>query len=733
MKIKGKYKNLIFYEQETGLSLFSVETFDMSVPKNSYNEVICYGVIPNLPKGWSICVTGEFKDDIKVDSIYESDPFYGDTIRAANRESKFIVSDMQTDYSLSFVKSELTKYRDIGENTATKIFNTRVFENMHDREAFISTVMDITAQGKSTLDTMYQKFVFPDYVMSAYKKLSKYSISIYDIERIWDMYGLNGIKMLYREPYMVAMKSHISFLAADRIAADNGEKVYSRRRISALANETLRRLFDEGHTYVTLGMCMDEFKKIPSALSSEISDRFISSDFFHIKGIEVIVKNNEVMLFHKKRKLLEQNIARQIKRLADTSVNLKFKPSIIDEIAEETKMKYAAQQRGAFNLLHSTGLKIVTGGPGTGKTTTINGILRAYEKICPGKIVKCCAPTGRAAQRMSESTGREAVTVHRITEYQSFGDSNITCKNADNPIIADCLVVDEVSMLDVELASVLLSAIKDGTLVIFMGDINQLVSVGPGNVLKDIINSGVVEVYQLTDVFRQAADSGIITNAVKINKGNTKLAETDDFHILRFDDALSMKEACMDLFKKLWNLNDKFRVQFLSPAHKGCCGVRELNIAAQTYVNQNSNSYFSSGKRKFYPNDKIILTNNNYNMGYYNGDCGTVTSFTKGVGIEVDICGNMYSLDRGMMKDVSLAYDITIHKSQGSEYPIVIIPMSKNVPKMLVRNLLYTGVTRAKKEVYILSEQDAMEIAILTESVDSRKTTLKEQLIKIFS
>lgn len=734
MNFKGKFKNLIFYEQETGLSLFAVETFDTKISKNDYNEVVCYGIVPNMKKGWAVEIEGEFKDGFKFNDEYEKDPFYGEILHVANMETKFIVSSIRTDYSLSFVKKEMGQLPGIGEHLATLVYNTGVFDRMNDLDNFIHEVMRITAMSKNAIVSLHQNMTYFDHIYRVFNSVKAYEISITQVERIYDKLGLSGINNLINSPYQICQKCGIPFLYADRIAADHGIKVYSRSRIKALGTEAVKRLFDEGHTYVTLGMCLDEINQIASAFNGiEIPKKLVSTDMFKIKGIELVRSHGVIKMFNKKRHILERNIAKQIKRLADSSEELGFQSKLIEAIAEETGMSYADQQRGAFKSLHSTGLKVITGGPGTGKTTTLNGILKGYEKICPEKTIKCCAPTGRAAQRMSESTGREAVTVHRLTEYKVFGEENSTSKNAEDPIDADCLVVDECSMLSIDLASVLLTAVKNGTLVLFMGDIDQLVSVGPGNVLKDIINSGMVEVYQLTDVFRQLADSSIIPNAQKINAGDISLVEANDFHIMRFDDAISMKNACMDLFKKLWNPDDKFGIQFLSPTNKGVCGVTELNVAAQKYVNGTSTNYFSSGKRKFFCNDKVILTNNNYELGYYNGDCGIISSFERGVGIDVDVCGNLFNINRKNTKDISLAYDITIHKSQGSEYPVVIIPIAKNAPKMLVRNLLYTAVTRAKKEVFILTEQDAMEISILTESVDKRLTTLKEEIIKSFS
>ena len=345
----------------------------------------------------------------------------------------------------------------------------------------------------------------------------------------------------------------------------------------------------------------------------------------------------------------------------------------------------------------------------------------------PDNIIKLCAPTGRAAQRMTESTGMEAVTIHRLLEYFVSGDK-VFHKDAKNPIVADLIVVDEMSMTDTELMSIFLQAVQDGTLVMLVGDIYQLPSVGPGDVLHDIIFSEKLPVFRLTKVYRQAGDSPIVTNANKINDGHTDLIETEDFEIIVVQNDEECKEKILELTKQYYDASKPFDMQILAPSKKYESGTKNLNKVIQEAVNPGKKG-FVFGDTTYRVGDKIIMLNNNYQSGYFNGDVGYVVSIND-EGVVVNILDNEITITKNMMDDMSLAYSVTVHKSQGSEYPLAICALPKSPGNMLVRNLFYTAVTRAKKKVIVVAVDGSIQASIRNNQTGKRKTGLLEKLSK---
>ena len=361
----------------------------------------------------------------------------------------------------------------------------------------------------------------------------------------------------------------------------------------------------------------------------------------------------------------EEETARQLQRLMRSSQPLEFDPDIADWAEANCGIKYAPQQRESFKLIEKTGVAVITGGPGTGKTTTVNGLIAAYEKLNPNKVIRLCAPTGRAAQRMTESTGREAVTIHRLLEFRPFGNDTVH-KNAADPIIADLIVVDEASMLDIELASIFLSAVQSGTLVLFIGDINQLPSVGPGDVLHDLIDSECIPTVQLSTVYRQGSQSPIIVNSKRINEGLNCAVTDDDYHMDVLEDASTILLRTIQLVASMYDPQKPFDVQVLAPTHKGDAGVGMINTMLQDVLNPpNGQPEMKYGSRIYRVGDKVILLNNNYSVGYFNGDIGTVKDITS-EGIEIEILDKTLKLTKSEMEDLNLAYCMSIHKSQGS-------------------------------------------------------------------
>lgn len=336
---------------------------------------------------------------------------------------------------------------------------------------------------------------------------------------------------------------------------------------------------------------------------------------------------------------------------------------------------------------------------------------------------------------MMESTGKESVTIHRLLDYRPFGNNGeVMHKTAEDPIDADFIVVDEASMLDVDLANIFLSAVKSETLVLFVGDTNQLPSVGPGDVLHDIIVSNTVPVYQLTTVYRQAKESPIVANAIAINEGSDELIENEDFQILYKENPIEIKNSVVETVKRLFEKSRPFETQVLVPTHKGDAGVSALNNVLQEMLNphQDGKKEKKFGSKTYRIGDKILMLNNNYAEGYFNGDLGTVESISDDA-MTVCLLDKHIKLSNDLMEDVSLAYAMSIHKSQGSEFRNVIVALPYQPTSMLKRNLLYTAITRAKKTVTIISENGAVAKSIVTAETGKRKTRLAERLKENFT
>ena len=398
----------------------------------------------------------------------------------------------------------------------------------------------------------------------------------------------------------------------------------------------------------------------------------------------------------------EEMIAERIRKLLDNRRELFSSDELnraIDEIQKQEGITYADAQKDAFKLLRCTGLAVLTGGPGTGKTTVLNGIRKVFQKKYPLSEVVMSSPTGRAAQRMTEATGHEAMTVHRLV---GIGRN----QRGKSQIAGDFVIIDESSMLDSEMTAWLLMAISEKSLVLFVGDIDQLPSVGAGNVLKDLIQSAVIPVCRLQTVYRQSGESAIITNANKINRGESDLKQDGTFVVLEEPDDKTILDVMADVAKEALSATDDqiYGVQILATSHKGDASISAANNILQQMINPRKPGMkaLKYGNTEFREGDKVITTQNNYEDCYFNGDIGVIKQISEGK-IEILISDKTVYLQRQNLQDLSLGYCISIHKSQGSEFEHAIILLPEHPSVMLRRNLLYTAVTRAKKRCTIIA------------------------------
>lgn len=714
--ICGMYDRTLFRDERNAATYFSLRVSgNVTEGITKFGTVVVSAFVPDYKKGTPLYVEGEW---VKADK--------GLRLKASVVKEETWDEASASEYLASGLCTG------IGYAMARKIidrFGTKVFDIMTKPGAAEQLSKEISGLSyekavmlcSAVEDTVSQRELF-DFVI---RYGGYYPMAL----KLYRDFGMNAKDELCKSPYRVGLKYGFSFEQCDRIARDRKMDMRSKDRLSAAAETCLYRSSAAGNTFMYQQALCDNTKRllgqsdiyaqdIPAAMimAAVLNDRdmCVEEDFLD-------------RVYYKRMRFAEKNVAAQIRRLQQTSQALNYTEDLVSYAEGLCNISYAPQQRDAFKLLKQTGLAIVTGGPGTGKTTTINGIISAYVKMYPQNTVKLCAPTGRAAQRMTESTGREATTIHRLLNYRPFGN-DIIHKNAEDPIEADFIVVDESSMLDIELASIFLTAVKPGSLVLLVGDINQLPSIGAGDVLHDLIQSEVVPVQPLTTVYRQSQESPIIVNANRINSGNDDLIAKPDFQIKYVDQVKEVPGKVISAIKQFYNPEKPFETQVLAPTHKGDAGVAGLNNILQKLLNPSKGEKeLKYGGRTYRKGDKIITLNNNYSMGYFNGDLGIVKE-VRDAEMTIEIGDKEIVIDRELMEDVNLAYVMTIHKSQGSEFPNVIISLPFNPASMLKRNLLYTAVTRAKKNVVIVAENGAVAQAISSCDTGKRNSRLVERM-----
>ena len=525
---------------------------------------------------------------------------------------------------------------------------------------------------------------------------------------------------------MYGSKIGLRFRQCDELAKRLGVSATSNIRLKQASNEVMDSFSKSGHIYTPVWMFRNKMEYFLN--NSVFEEKISSSCFYSVKNEKFFTENMNI--YDIENKMAEERAAKNIKRLSLSSKVEPYSDNCLPIIEEKCGMTFGTQQKMAFNMLKSRGIKILTGGPGTGKTTTVKGLIYCYQLMHPDHKIKLSASTGRAAQRLAESTGIPATTVHKMLDYIPYGDDT-KCKDANDPIDADLIVVDEFSMIDLILFDKLLEAIKNNTTMLFVGDIHQLEAVGAGAVLRDLLSvkTNRIESTLLTEVFRQKDGSPIIDNSIKVNNGDTDLIVCPDFMINKEKSQEDMFNVIKDLYLNLYDKNNLYDTQILCPSYKGEAGIDKINRIIRDIVNPNGKTLIY-GFSKYREGDKVIFTKNNSDVGYYNGDIGIVKKIEDDI-ITVSLMNYDVVIDRECFDDLKLAYAITIHRSQGSEFTNIIVVIPKEPASMLVRNLFYTAITRAKKRVFVISENDAMDIAIKTDKTDDRRTNLPKLINEI--
>ncbi len=550
--------------------------------------------------------------------------------------------------------------------------------------------------------------------------------------KIFKTYGNESISVVKNNPYRLADDVWgIGFKTADKIAQQLGFDQKSVERCRSGILYVLSELSNQGHCYATSAQLISEAIKI-----LELEDRDIA------ETLEKMVKERSVILEEDDAIYLppfyysEAGTAQRINTILEARPQQPLPGDItpiIRNLQKQHGIQYEEVQKEAIRTAASSKFMVLTGGPGTGKTTIILAIIRIFQKM--NRRVLLAAPTGRAAKRLSETSGMEAKTIHRLLEYKP--DKGYQ-RNADNPLECDVLIIDETSMVDILLMYNLLKAVPNEAVVILVGDVDQLPSVGAGNVLKDIIDSRAVKVIQLSKIFRQAQGSAIITNAHRINQGKMpglKGGRGSDFYFLEEDDPVQIAETIRDLCTKrlpdYYKVNPLQDIQVLCPMQRGETGAQNLNLLLQESLNP-SKVTIQYGGTVYRQGDKVMQIKNNYDKHVFNGDIGVIVRINvEDRTLTLRFDGNETEYDFTELDEVVLAYATTVHKSQGSEYPIVVAPLTMQHYVMLQRNLLYTCVTRARQVFVLVGTRKAVGIAVSNDKIHKRNTLLAKRLAEI--
>lgn len=730
-KVTGYVEHIVFRNEENGYTVFHLENED--------GEVTCVGNLNFITEGEMLELEGE----------YVNHSVYGNQLKV----SAYRVKEPEDLVSIErYLGSGAIK--GIGQTMASRIVKKfredtfRIIEEEPERLAEIKGIserkaMEIASQMEEKKD-MRKSMIY----------LQKYGISTKLAAKIYQRYGMKVHQILEENPYRLADDIEgVGFRTADEIAARIGIHTDSDYRIRSGLFYILQQAVAEGHIYLPEELLLRRAKVL---LGIEIEDieKYIMDLCMERKTV-MKEKDGKVIVYPAHYYYMELNTA---KMLNDLDIDCQMPEDMMEKrlraVEEKEKIELDPLQHKAVIESIKHGLLILTGGPGTGKTTTINTMIQFFES--EGLSILLAAPTGRAAKRMTEATGYEAQTIHRLLEVNGNPEEESTggfLRNRENPLEADVIIIDEMSMVDLNLMHALLSAVVQGTRLILVGDVDQLPSVGPGSVLKDIISSERFHVVTLTKIFRQAGESDIIMNAHKINAGEPVELnkKSRDFFFVKCDEADTIIGGIIALIQRKlpqYVQAHPNEIQVMTPTRKGLLGVERMNVILQKYLNpaDEKKTDREINGRLFREGDKVMQIKNNYQleweictrfgltvdkgMGVFNGDMGVISEineYKETVEVEYDE-GRKVKYGFDMVDELELAYAITVHKSQGSEYPAVILPLLPG-PKLLYnRNLLYTAVTRAKKCLTIIGSDTTFQEMIRNKSEQERYTSLAERI-----
>lgn len=707
--LSGVVERITFSNEENGFSVMKIKS------KGFFDLVTVVGNLAAVNVGAVVKLKGEWKNDSK----------YG---------RQFTVSDYREMVPATIVGIE--KYlgsgliKGIGPVNAKRIvrqFNEntiRVIEEEPDR------LIEVEGIGLKRVEMIKKAWQEQKEIKNVMLFLQSHGVSTAYAVKIYKTYGAESVSIVKENPYRLADDIWgIGFKTADRIAQKLGFDKNSYARCRSGIIFVLNELSNDGHCYATreqLITAAEEILELEGEMIGDTIDKMVEE--------KTVILDMDDCIYLPPFYFSETGTAKKIREIMSSEscyCNTDV-ADLVSTIEKEYRITYDDVQIEAIRVAVKSKFMILTGGPGTGKTTTTLAIIKVFQKL--GARILLAAPTGRAAKRMTETTGMESKTIHRLLEYKPPEGYK---KNAESPLECDVLIIDETSMVDIILMYNLLKAVSDGTVVILVGDVDQLPSVGAGNVLKDIISSAVAPVVYLTRIFRQAQGSAIITNAHRINKGefpNLKSGKNSDFFFVEVEEpdkvANIIKDLCCKRLPHYYQVNPINDIQVLCPMQRGETGAVNLNAVLQEALNP-GNDYIKYGGLQYRVHDKVMQIKNNYDKNVFNGDIGSIMSVnTEDRTLSIRFDSTDVEYDATELDEVVLAYATTIHKSQGSEYKIVVSPFTTQHYVMLQRNLLYTCVTRAKKVLVLVGSKRAIGIAVSNNSIQRRNTLLDKRLQK---
>jgi exodeoxyribonuclease V alpha subunit len=712
--LSGSVERVTFHSEDSGFCVLRVKV------RGQRDLVTVTGNAASVTPGEYIDCEGTWINDKNFGVQFKSVKLTIVPPSTAEGMEKYLGSGMIKGIGPHFAKKLITAF---GE----KVFD--VIEQTPER------MRELPGIGEKRMNCVVKAWAEQKVIREIMVFLQSYGVGTSRAVRIYKTYGNEAIALVSENPYRLALDIHgIGFKTADTIAQKLGIAPDSLIRAQAGVRHALQELSTEGHCayeYEALAKATSELLEIHESLASTALKAEIESGNVITEQIE---EKNLVYLaaLYKSECGVVSNLQRLSKGVCPWGIIDADKA--IPWVEGKNQIELSASQKSAVALALKSKVVVITGGPGVGKTTLVNSFIKIlHAKRCS---ILLCAPTGRAAKRLTESTGFEAKTIHRLLEFDPKAGG--FKRTTDNPLSADVVVVDEASMIDVVLMNQLLRAIPDASALLLVGDVDQLPSVGPGAVLADIIDSQNIPTIRLTEIFRQAATSKIIVNAHRINEGNLPLTEEEkgqlsDFYFIPAETPEEITGKLLELvcerIPKRFGLDPIRDVQILTPMNRGGLGSRSLNVELQNRLNKSTGERISKFGSTYGAGDKVLQTVNNYDKEVFNGDIGTIQSIDlEDSKMLVDFDGRVVEYEFGELDEICLAYAASIHKSQGSEYPAVVIPLATQHYMMLERNLLYTGVTRGKKLVLIIGQFKAMAIAVKNKRSAARITALSHRL-----
>jgi exodeoxyribonuclease V alpha subunit len=720
-ELSGQIERITYYNEENSYTIAKIKVQGRS------DLVTIVGSLPGMNPGEVLRLKGQ----------WQRHPRYGEQFKIESFESVIpaTVAGIERYLSSGLIKG-------IGPVMARRLVAKFEKETLNVIERDMDRLREVEGIGDKRIEMIKVAWDEQKDIREVMVFLQGYGVSPAYATKIFKQYGRDAVTIVRENPYRLADEVFgIGFVIADRIAEKVGIAKDSPLRAKAGVQYVLQQCADEGHTFYPftplLGACQ-KVLEIDEAILLDAFDTAASERRIIIEKMEEHPEWNERAIYLTPLHFAETGIAHHLRELSESAKQLQLinRDAALEAAQKQLSINLSGQQLQAVKESLEQKMLVITGGPGTGKTTIIRAITHIYKT--QGQKIVLAAPTGRAAKRMAEATGHEAKTIHRLLEYSP--KEGKFRKDELDPIDADLVVIDETSMVDTVLMYHLLRAIPKHATLILVGDVDQLPSVGPGNVFRDIIDSRILPTIRFNEIFRQARESMIVVNAHRINNGlmpelTGREENSADFFFIELEEPEKVLQRIINLCKEkiparfgFHSLND---IQVLTPMHKGVVGASNLNAELQKELNPSADEFSRAGKI-FKKGDKVMQIRNNYDKDVYNGDIGRIVGIDREEQeVSVNFDGKIIPYEFSELDELVLAYATSVHKAQGSEYPAVVMPLLTQHYILLQRNLLYTGITRGKKLVILIGTKKALNIAIRNNKPQQRYTRLKERLMHL--